>query len=126
MALGDQGAYGTVLRLTPLTDGTLDSIRMTNPGTTYEAGVMPGAWCLAADFVCQRSRGRPGALNSYVGECGASSAGCETSGDAARQWYPGLPKGGPGQLVEPVDRIRARGGTRVFSGHESTDRSLPV
>jgi hypothetical protein len=41
MALGDQGTYGTVLRVTPLTDGTHESIRMVNPGTTFEAGVMP-------------------------------------------------------------------------------------
>jgi hypothetical protein len=40
MALGDQGTYGTVLRVTPLTDGTFDSIRMANPGTTADAGVI--------------------------------------------------------------------------------------
>ena len=40
MTLGDQRTYGTVQRVTPLTDGTLDSIHMANPGTTHEAGVM--------------------------------------------------------------------------------------
>lgn len=34
MALGDQGTYGTVRRVTPLTDGTLGSIHMANSGTT--------------------------------------------------------------------------------------------
>jgi hypothetical protein len=43
MALGDQGTYDTVLAVTGLTDGTRNSIRMTNPGTAAEAGVMTGA-----------------------------------------------------------------------------------
>lgn len=38
MAEGDFGTYGTVLRVTPLTEGTGESIRMTNPGITSEAG----------------------------------------------------------------------------------------
>jgi hypothetical protein len=79
MALGDQETYGTVLRVTPLTDGTRDSIHMTNPGTTAEAGVMTGA------CVC-----RAGVSNSVVGECVASTLRREASSDAARQWpcYP--------------------------------------
>lgn len=47
MTLGDQGTYGTVLRVTPLTDGTHGSIRMANPGTTFEAGVIPRCLVLA-------------------------------------------------------------------------------
>ena len=50
MTLGDQGTYSTMQRVIPLTDGTSDSIRMANPGTTYEAGVMPGAWRLSTDL----------------------------------------------------------------------------
>ena len=91
MTLGDQRTYSTVQRVTPLTDGTLDSIDMANPGTAYEAGVMPGAWSLAADSVSQPLGCRPGVLISYVGECAASRIGREANGEAARQWPPGRP-----------------------------------
>ena len=123
MALGDQRTYGTVQRVTPLTDGTLDSIHMANPGTTYEAGVMPGAWSLLADSVRQSLGCRPGVLNSYVGECAASSVCREANGDAARQWYPAPPRGGTGGLVEPAACIRAHEVVLgASSGHESSDR----
>ena len=52
MAGGDLGTYGTVLRVTPLTDGTHDLIRMANPGTTFEVGVITR--CLTS--ACRLSR----------------------------------------------------------------------
>jgi hypothetical protein len=40
------------LRVTPLTDRTHDSIRMANPGTTFDAGVIPRCLVLARRLCC--------------------------------------------------------------------------
>jgi hypothetical protein len=86
MTLGDQGTYGTVLRVTPLTDGTFDLIRMANPGTTADAGVIPR--CLVPRVRLGLSDSE--AVNQvfqirFVGECDASTIGRGASGKVARQ-----------------------------------------
>ena len=69
MTLSDQGTYGTVLAVTGLTDGTRDSIRMANPGSTVEAGVMTGAQVLSLGWFKFRSTGVCGKYSSPRGEC---------------------------------------------------------
>ena len=121
MAGGDLGTYGTVLRITPLTDGTHDSIRMANPGTTFEAGVIPR--CLITACRLDRFADRPsGASNSNVGECAASRIGREANGEAARQWFPELSQGSSNRPVEPGSCIRVLRVVPSTSGSESSDR----
>lgn len=127
MTLGDQRTYSTVQRVTPLTDGTLDSIHMANPGTTYEAGVMPGAWSLSADFVDQRPACRPGAhrqIRTWGSVLqvvrGASSVGTlQGSGVPRRRKV--------AQAVwwnQPSASARSRWYSGASSGHESSDRFI--
>ena len=123
MAGGDLGTYGTVLRVTPLTDGTHDSIRMTNPGTTFEAGVMPRCLTLG-----RRLRWSVGGLSirCFKLECGGvcckqdgprgqwGSCKAVVSWAAARQPRPAGETGWP--------HPRATGGAGHKSGSESSDR----